>query len=164
MKGVSKDKRRELWRVRYGKEISEYYKTESEAINRRIELEKTFGKTTTSTRKNYSGILFGEWEVIGDTEENDKHGFQKVIAFNQSTGEYMKTTVNILRGSKNPGCGRGRIKSNNTSGITGIWKDKNGYWIASITRNYKKYYLGSYKKKSEAISALEKYKKENPDE
>lgn len=43
---------------------------------------------------------------------------------------------------------------NNTTGVAGINFDaRYGSWVASITVNYKKVSLGSYKTKEEAVSA-----------
>jgi hypothetical protein len=46
------------------------------------------------------------------------------------------------------------MKSNNTSGITGVWLDKRykgNTWVAEIYANGQKYYLGRYKNKDDAI-------------
>ncbi len=45
-----------------------------------------------------------------------------------------------------------RIKSNNTTGTTGVYKDK-GRWIALITRNKKTHYLGAFNEIENAIAA-----------
>ncbi len=45
-----------------------------------------------------------------------------------------------------------RIRSTNTSGTTGVWFDRNrGKWCAEITFKKKKYFLGRYNKKEDAI-------------
>lgn len=46
-----------------------------------------------------------------------------------------------------------RMRSNNTSGINGVAKAKNGKWRAYITINQKQISLGTYKTKDEAITA-----------
>jgi hypothetical protein len=46
------------------------------------------------------------------------------------------------------------IKSNNTSGVTGVWFRKDTKkWVAEIKKNYKKISLGCYEKKEDAIKA-----------
>ena len=46
------------------------------------------------------------------------------------------------------------MKSNNSSGFNGVmWNKRNKKWIASITVNYKKIYLGSFSNKQDAIEA-----------
>lgn len=45
-------------------------------------------------------------------------------------------------------------KKNNKSGFTGVlWKEDKGRWVARITYNNKRIYLGSFKTKEEAIQA-----------
>lgn len=47
-----------------------------------------------------------------------------------------------------------RIRSTNTSGVTGVWYDKSkNLWSAEIMFKHKKYYLGRYAKKEDAINA-----------
>ena len=47
-----------------------------------------------------------------------------------------------------------KMRKDNTSGITGVTMDKrNGKWIAEITRDKKKVFLGTFKEKEEAIKA-----------
>jgi len=47
-----------------------------------------------------------------------------------------------------------KLKSNNSSGITGVWwNKKNGNWCAEIKVNRKKINLGSFDKKSDAAEA-----------
>ena len=49
---------------------------------------------------------------------------------------------------------KGRIRTNNTSGITGIWFDQDRKrWGARIRVMYKTIHLGRFKKKSEAVIA-----------
>lgn len=46
-----------------------------------------------------------------------------------------------------------RIRSTNTSGTIGVWYDKSRYkWCAEITFKKKKYYLGRYDNKEDAIA------------
>lgn len=50
-----------------------------------------------------------------------------------------------------------KIRSTNTSGVTGIWFDKNkNKWCAEITFKKKKYYLGRYGRKADAIAVRKK--------
>lgn len=58
------------------------------------------------------------------------------------------TSVTILEAGKN------RLLSSNTSGYTGVYRNKrNGRWVAQITFKGKTYYLGSYFSKEEAVQA-----------
>lgn len=46
-----------------------------------------------------------------------------------------------------------KIRSTNTSGVTGVWFDKTrGKWCAEIMFKKKKYYLGRFEKKEDAIA------------
>lgn len=46
------------------------------------------------------------------------------------------------------------LSSNNTSGVTGVSFNKNdGKWVAYIYRDWKRYYLGSFSSKEEAVAA-----------
>lgn len=45
------------------------------------------------------------------------------------------------------------LKSNNTSGYRGVNKDNRNHWIARITHNFKRIYLGYFKYKKDAIKA-----------
>ncbi len=61
------------------------------------------------------------------------------------------TSVTLLEAGKN------RLISTNTSGHTGVYRDKKrSKWIAQITFKGKTYYLGSYDDKGEAIRARER--------
>ena len=52
------------------------------------------------------------------------------------------------------------IRSTNTSGATGVWFDKSrGKWCAEIMLKRKKYYLGRYEKKADAIAARKEAEK-----
>lgn len=47
-----------------------------------------------------------------------------------------------------------KLRSTNTSGVTGVWWDKNrSVWVAEIMFKKKKYNLGRYTKKTDAIKA-----------
>ena len=80
------------------------------------------------------------------------------------------TSVAILEAAKN------RVIASNTSGYNGVYQEKkSGKWRAQITFKGKTYYLGSYKKIEDAVSArqraeklyddfLQKYYAEHPTE
>lgn len=54
-----------------------------------------------------------------------------------------------------------KIRCTNTSGVTGVWFDKvRGKWCAEIMFKRKKYYLGRYEKKEDAISIRKEAEKE----
>lgn len=153
MRGVSKVKnRKSLWKVRF-RNISEFYHSENEAISRRKELENNFGFPSRGKRKDYTGIKNGDWEVVGDTGENGKHGEQMVVIMNNST---KKSKIESLYNFKvkNYGAGYGRTRSKINSSKRGTLKFKNNYG-AKITINYKKYWLGIYKTRVEAHKAYE---------
>ena len=57
------------------------------------------------------------------------------------------TSVSLLKSHRNT------LLSSNTSGCTGVCKNRKGKWIAQITFKRKTYYLGSYAEKSDAICA-----------
>lgn len=53
------------------------------------------------------------------------------------------------------------IKTNNTSGVTGVWYDKRrNAWIAEIKYNYKKIHIGQFIDKIDAIYARKEKEKE----
>lgn len=54
-----------------------------------------------------------------------------------------------------------KIRSTNTSGTTGVWFDRaRGKWCAEIVFMKKKYHLGRYEKKEDAISIRKKAEEE----
>lgn len=54
-----------------------------------------------------------------------------------------------------------KIRSTNTSGVTGVWYDKNKHeWCAEIMFMKKRYYLGRFDKKEDAINARKVAEKE----
>lgn len=56
------------------------------------------------------------------------------------------TSVTILEAN------RGRLLPTNTSGVTGVYRNRRtGRWCAQITFKRKTYYLGAYEKKDDAI-------------
>ena len=53
-----------------------------------------------------------------------------------------------------------KIRSTNISGVTGVWFDQSrGKWCAEIMFKRKKYYLGRYEKKADAIAARKEAEK-----
>lgn len=64
---------------------------------------------------------------------------------------YDNTSAAILERNK------GHLRSNNTSGYTGVYQDRrNQLWHARITFKKKTYYLGSYDKMEDAIRARQR--------
>ena len=54
-----------------------------------------------------------------------------------------------------------RLRADNTSGVTGIYFDKrNGKWGAYISYQRKRYYLGQYEKKEDAVKARQRAEQE----
>lgn len=48
------------------------------------------------------------------------------------------------------------LQKNNTSGVKGVSKTKNGKWTARVTKNHRCYYLGTFDTKMEAVMAYNK--------
>ena len=64
------------------------------------------------------------------------------------------TSVTILE------AGRRRLRPTNTSGVTGVYRNRRtGRWCAQITFKRKTYYLGVYEKKDDAIRARQRGEK-----
>ena len=60
----------------------------------------------------------------------------------------------IVEGTNIPVISRKEVKSNNTSGVTGvIWDKSRKKWTAKITFKGKRYFLGRFEDKEEAIKA-----------
>lgn len=53
-----------------------------------------------------------------------------------------------------------KIPSNNTSGVRGVSQTKNGKWVSYITLKRKRYTLGTFKNKEDAIRARKKAEEE----
>lgn len=53
-----------------------------------------------------------------------------------------------------------KISSNNTSGVKGVSQTKNGKWVSYITLRKKRYTLGTFMKKEDAIRARKKAEEE----
>lgn len=62
-----------------------------------------------------------------------------------------KSQLRIVNRSQN--CINTRLNINNSSGVKGVYQQKEGFWIAQISCSGKRYYLGCYKNKSDAIRA-----------
>lgn len=153
VRGVSKVKnRKNLWKVRF-KNISEFYHSEAKATLRRRELENIFGFPSRGKRKDYTAVKNGEWEVVGDTGENGKHGEQMIVIMNNITKK-AKTESACNFKAQHYGVGTGRTRSKINASKRGTIKFKNNYG-AKITINYKKYWLGMYKTQIEAHTAYE---------
>lgn len=75
---------------------------------------------------------------------------QLVDHINHNRADNRKKNLRLCSGSEND---RNRKRySNNTSGITGVFFDKKrGKWVANITYNGRKIYLGRFQTKEEAV-------------
>lgn len=73
---------------------------------------------------------------------------------NHNKYDNRKSNLRIVSRSQNS-MNIGRRK-NNTSGVTGVYLQKNGKWIARITANNKNIYLGIFENKEEAIISRHK--------
>lgn len=99
----------------------------------------------------------GKETVVGQTllqtGKTRSCGCLRVKSMTDNLKLYEETSITMLESSKK------RIAKNNTSGYTGVYKNKRtGQWIAQITSQKKTYYLGSYEKKEDAIQARERSK------
>lgn len=60
--------------------------------------------------------------------------------------------IHIVEGTNVPAIARKSLKSNNTSGATGVmWDKSRNKWVSSITFKKKVYHLGRYENKEDAI-------------
>jgi len=136
----------------------------------------------TNLRKgDITGQVFGRLTAIRPTEERDSNG-SVVWELSCECGNTTYKTINTLKSGKVLSCGckyretrsetvkyrrdmvagtsvsnivvSKRLRSNNTSGHTGVGLDKKtGKWYAFINFQGKHYFLGSYKEKVKAIDA-----------
>lgn len=113
--------------------------------------------------KDYEGIKIGELTIIGKTGEKSSNGESYVLVRNSKDGTFSEHLVsNILskdrrkRFKGNKGLD-GKPRKNNTSGYPGVSFQKNmNKWFAYIWRNGRRYPLGYYKYKKDAIQARQK--------
>lgn len=71
---------------------------------------------------------------------------------NGDTLDNRKSNLRITTNGSN--IRKGKIRTNNKSGITGVrFRKERNRWVASIKVNYKKINLGSFKNKEDAIKA-----------
>ena len=138
------------WQVSFGTNINEYYSTESEAIERRIELETTYGEPLIGGRKDHSEEVIGNYKVIGDTGTSN-FGSQNVLVRNNITGEVSVKNIKVLK-KFNQGLGGLGKKMINNTGETGVFKRKNKY-VAHIGIEREIFLLGTFETKEEARKA-----------
>jgi len=82
-------------------------------------------------------------------KENSRNNMQKAIK--------VHLKKNIVEGTNVPVISRKTLKSNNTSGVTGVrWDKSRNKWYAEITFKKKVYYLGRHEKKQDAIKIRKK--------
>ena len=142
---------------------------------------KAVEHTSSLRKENITGFRFGKLTAVAPTPDRDKSG-GVVWKLNCDCGNIVYKTVNALKSGRVLSCGclyaasrfeisqyrkdfveetslssivaSKRVRSNNTSGHTGVWFDKkNGRWNAYINYQKKRIYLGSYAKKEDAIRA-----------
>jgi hypothetical protein len=130
-------------------------------------------------RKDYSGEKIGDWKIVGDTGLTSKHNGQIVIAKNLITGEYKEITPGNLRNGKKTSQMKQladqnlkkiedkyrkdgiminklteKIRSNNTTGVKGVYWDKSvNKWRAKLTFKGKVVLNRTFYTKEEAIAA-----------
>ena len=69
-----------------------------------------------------------------------------------NTLDNRQSNLRVVKNSTN--LRNGRLRPNNTSGMTGVWwNTSKNRWVAEIKVNYKKMYLGSFKTSDEAAIA-----------
>ncbi len=93
----------------------------------------------------------GKETIVGQTElqngETQSCGCLHKERFLESLKLIDGTSVVVLESS------RKSLRSNNTSGYTGVYHSRNGKWDAYITFKKKRYWLGSYDKIEDAVKA-----------
>ena len=62
-----------------------------------------------------------------------------------------KSQLRIVNRSQN--CINTRLNIKNSSGVKGVYQQKEGYWVAQINCSGKRYYLGCYDNKNDAVQA-----------
>lgn len=110
-------------------------------------------------RKN--GVTLTKWKCLCDcgketivSQSELQRGDTKSCSCLQK--ERAKENLNLIDGTSVTLLERIREKKpqkNNTSGCTGVYQRKKGGWVAYINFKKKRYYLGSYSSKEEAIKA-----------
>lgn len=89
----------------------------------------------------------------------DCHGNEIVDHINNNCSDNRKSNLRIRSHSEKQA--NQKLSKNNTSGVKGVSFHKSrGKWIASIEKDYKQHYLGSYSKLSDAANAYDKAAKE----
>lgn len=161
MRGVYFNKQRSRWVARYQNKdnniplIRRYFKKEDDAILKRKEWENNYGDPENKSEEKYAGFENNDWKIIGATGEKTKNGAPLVVVINKNTGKPQINQANTIVS--------GKLKSNSIqygtrhkrSGYKGIYLS-NEVWIATVSLNNKKYWLGSFVKKEAAIKAREK--------
>ncbi len=140
---------------------------------------KSCGCLSHPPRKEYMGKRFGKLQIIA--YEGKKKGMHRWRCICDCGNETVVGQT-LLQSGKTQSCGclqkvvykdnlqlvegtsvtfleatKKRRISSNTSGYTGVYKNKkNGKWIAQITFKKKTYYLGSYEKLEDAVKARQR--------
>lgn len=104
-----------------------------------------------------NGEVFKQHRLIMHLSKTDP---REVDHIHHNQLDNRKSELRIVDRCQN--CINERISSNNKSGVKGVYQQKRGgYWVATITAYRKKYYLGCFKNKEDAIQtrrqAEEKY-------
>ena len=134
-------------------------------LNRRSLIGERFGRLTVVS---YAGKLNRQnrenfWNCVCDCGNNATVGQTELLnGDTKSCGCLQKekllvglrlidgTSVSILERNKK------KTRSTNKSGYTGVFQEKSGKWIAYINFQKKRYWLGRYSKKEDAIKARQR--------
>lgn len=124
---------------------------------------KRFGRLTVT---GYAGKEAGmhRWKCLCDCGNTTIVG-QSLLQSGKTTScgcrqkEMIRNNLRLVDGTSITllESGKKNIRSTNTSGYTGVYKNRRtGKWVAQITFKGKSYYLGSYEKKKDAVNARRK--------
>ena len=123
------------------------------------------GKHTTVDEEDYEDIIKHKWyfDASHGYVRNGKLGYLHRYIMRAEPGTYIdhrdgnplnnqRHNLRVCSNAEN--IRNSKRRSTNTSGHTGVWyrKERN-LWVAEIKYNYRKIYIGGFKKKEEAIAA-----------
>lgn len=63
--------------------------------------------------------------------------------------------INLRFADKTINALNAKLRKTNTSGFKGVWRDRDGNWVAETSFKRKKIYIGAYKSKREAAIAFD---------
>lgn len=89
--------------------------------------------------------------IIGRTLDDD----ERVDHVNGNTLDNRRANLRLASQMQN--AWNSRMKSTNKSGYKGVFRNRNGVWVASIKHNYKGFYIGFFFDKTEAAWMYDQY-------